>query len=421
MILLLFLVNISWEYRASAPAVCTYPAIGDVTATNSSGHACVYIIGGTPGTGQVRTNHEYDCVVNTWTARAQMPTPERYDFAGCHAYRAGTERIYVLGGYQSVFIYLTDVDEYTPTTDVWISRADMPTQREGVRAAVISNMIYAIGGDYFDLGNMIDYVYDIVERYDPETNTWTSGYATMPTARTDACCAIGVNESGDSCIYVFGGSTSILGYVPTNAVEEYDPATNSWRTRNSTGFTARGGAMAVTDRNNLIYVIGGTSDGSSSLGLVQLYNPVANTWSTETPIQQARDGVTGGIVGDIGGRIHVVVGSTGATPVNTNERSAEIVYIDEVSVDKKQNDFLWIQCSPFKTSTEVRVSIRDAGFVQLQLYDVQGRCMKTIINEHMPAGNHTAIIDGKNLSSGVYFLQCNTDQYKENRKITLLK
>jgi N-acetylneuraminic acid mutarotase len=419
-VLLLFLLSITWEYRTSAPGARTYPAIGDMTAMNSSGHACVYAIGGATLLNQVRTNYEYDCVTNIWTPRTQMPIPARYDFAGCRAYRAGVERLYVIGGYQSVYIYLTDVDEYTPSTNSWASQADMPTQREGVRAAVIGNMIYAIGGDYFDLNQYIDYVYDIVERYEPETDQWTTGYAAMPTARTDACCAVAVNEYGDSCIYVFGGSTSIVGYVASNAVEEYYPTTDSWRVRNSSGFTARGGAMAVTDRNNLIYVIGGTTDGSGSVGLVQVYDPINDIWSSDNPIQTARDGVTGGVAGDIGGRIHVVAGSTGATPVSTNERSAEIVNVDEAWVKRKKTR-LHIKNNPFRLSTEIIFFIQNPGFVQLNLFDVQGNHTVTIADGMMQAGEHSAYIDGAGLSSGVYFLRLETEEYQETRKVLLLK
>jgi N-acetylneuraminic acid mutarotase len=419
-VLLAFLFAITWEYRAVAPGARTYPAIGEMTATNSSGHACVYAIGGATLLNQVQTNYEYDCVANTWAIKAQMPTPARYDFAGCRAYRAGVERIYVIGGYQSAFTYLRDVDEYTPSTDSWTSRADMPTHREGVRAAVISNMIYAIGGDYFDDVNYIDSVYDIVERYDPETNQWATGYASMPTARTDACCAVAVNELGDSCIYVFGGSTSIMVYVATNAVEEYNPNSNTWRTRNSSGFTARGGAMAVTDRNNRIYVIGGTTDGSGSVGLVQVYNPIADTWSSDNPINTARDGVTGGVAGDIGGRIHVVVGSTGAIPVNTNERSNEIVSIDEVSA-KSKPAALQVLRNPFRLSTEVHFYIQNTGHVMLQLFDVQGNHIFTMVNSILLSGEHTVYIDGTALSSGVYFLHLDTKEYQETQKVLLLK
>lgn len=426
MLFIVFLCAITWEYRAAAPASRTYPAIGDVTATNTSGHACIYIIGGQSAISQTTTNYEYDCVSNAWTTRAQMPAPARYDFAGCRAVRGSIERIYVFGGYQSIYIYLTDVDEYTPSSNTWLSRADMPTQREGVRAACIGNMIYAIGGDYFDLNNFLDYVYDIVERYDPETNTWTTGYSSMPTARTDACCAVATNELGDSCIYVFGGSTSILGYAATSAAEEYNPATDTWRVRNSAGFTARGGAMAVTDMNNLIYVIGGTSNGSSSLNLVEVYNPVTNAWLTETAIQAARDGATGGMAGDLGGHIHVVVGSTGASPVSINERTTEIVHIEEIRDLNEKVHGVEITPNPFTKVTKITLSkVLSGQGIDIRIYDVTGSMVKNFALHYAPCTMHI-IWDGTGNSGhqvpdGVYLVQIQTANQSIFQKIIKVK
>jgi N-acetylneuraminic acid mutarotase len=403
MIFTLFIIGITWEYQTSAPISRTYPAIGEVTATNTSSHASIYIIGGETGMGQTRTNYEYDCVTDTWAARAQMPSPARFDFGGCSAFRDGVERIYVMGGYQSIYVYLQDVDEYTPSTNSWNSVSDMPTQREGVRIACIGNMIYAIGGDYFDIDNFIDYVYNIVERYDPEEDNWTTGYAPMPTPRTDACCVVAENEYGDSCIYVFGGSTSIIMYAATNAVEEYNPATDSWRVRNSTGFTARGGAMAATDNNNNIYVIGGTSDGASSLNLVQVYDPVTNSWSQDTPIQQARDGITGGVAGDIGGRIHVVVGSTGASAVSTNERSVELVGVEKTPTHDIERSALKIYPNPFSSRTVISFTLNTPAHVLLEMYSVTGQKVAAVVNKNFGSGKHTVFFNAAELPDGVYY------------------
>lgn len=421
MFFVVFLITLSWEFRVPAPGARTYPAIGNVVAINSSGNVSVYVIGGETGLGQTSTNYEYDCVTNTWASQALMPPPERYDFAGCSAYRGGVERIYVIGGYQSIFVYLTDVDEYTPSTNSWTEMADMPTQREGVRAANIGNLIYAIGGDYFDFNNGIVYVYDIVERYNPETNTWTTGYATMPTARTDACCAVATDESGDSCIYVFGGSTSIISYVPTNAVEEYNPATDSWRTRNSTGFTARGGVMAAAGNNNKIYVIGGTSDGVGSLDLVQVFDPVANSWSSETSIQVARDGVTGGIAGIFGGRIHVVVGSTGANAVTTNERSVEIVGMEEFTAKNASQHDLNIFPNPFNSSASIYFNLNRDGNVSLKMYNVVGKEVMTLVNDNLAKGEYKIKFSAKDLPSGVYYYSLKTRNSLQTKRCVLLK
>lgn len=59
--------------------------------------------------------------------------------------------------------------------------------------------------------------------------------------------------------------------------------------------------------------------------------------------------------------------------------------------------------NPFNPSTMIRYEIRDAGFVNLTVYDVIGRNVATIVNELLPAGTHERLWDASNLPSGVYF------------------
>jgi len=429
MIILLFLIGpIVWEYRATAPQARTYPAIGTVVERNAAGDSCIFVIGGQSAINQTRTNYEYDCLTNAWTTRTQMPLPIRYDFGGCSAGRGGTRRIYVLGGYQSAYVYYADLDEYTASTNSWVSQADMPTAREGVRAACVANMIYAIGGDYFD--GVDPYVYDLVERYDPETNAWTTGYAAMPTARTDACCAVAQNENGDSCIYVFGGCPDIVSPYPSNAVEEYNPAVNAWRARNNSGLTGRWGAMAVTALNK-IYVIGGTSDGSTSLNLVQVYDPAANTWSSETPIQLTRDGTTGGFVA---GRIYVVVGSNGQTVVNTNERTTDVIDIEEIAGIPLMDFSLSVMPNPARDLVSINIC-REAGMrgsggdagLAIEIYDACGRLVKSINLPSAYSLVSTAVIWsvdddlGRKVPAGVYFVKAKAGAQEIIEQIIILK
>jgi Kelch motif len=75
--------------------------------------------------------------------------------------------------------------------------------------------------------------------------------------------------------------------------------------------TARGNLQAVS-LSGLIYVIGGTT-GSSSLTTVEVYDPVANTWSPGTPLPTPEFGA-GAVVAN--GAIYVIsdYGETGDVP-----------------------------------------------------------------------------------------------------------
>jgi hypothetical protein len=92
--------------------------------------------------------------------------------------------------------------------DTWTTKAPMPNVRAELAAAVVNNIIYAIGG----------YRYGYLstnEAYDPSTDTWTTK-APMPTARRNLAAA-----AVNNIIYAIGGYSTGGGYLSTN--EAYYP------------------------------------------------------------------------------------------------------------------------------------------------------------------------------------------------------
>lgn len=90
-----------------------------------------------------------------------------------------------------------------------------------------------------------------VERYDPETNTW-SERAPLPTPRQ----AMGADLGADGRIYVVGGAPSYAHPRPMAVVEIYDPETDTWETGPSMHYARRGHAVVATPEGKL-YAIGG--------------------------------------------------------------------------------------------------------------------------------------------------------------------
>jgi hypothetical protein len=61
--------------------------------------------------------------------------------------------------------------------------------------------------------------------------------------------------------------------------------------------------------------------------------------------------------------------------------------------------------NPFNPTTTIGFRIAGAGmqWVSLVLYDILGRKVRTLINDQRVPGNYNVVVDGANLSSGVYF------------------
>lgn len=90
-----------------------------------------------------------------------------------------------------------------------------------------------------------------VEMYDPATNTWTER-APMPTPRQ----AMGADVGADGRIYVVGGAPSFMHPRPMDVVEIYDPETNTWETGPPLVYPRRSHAVVATPDGKL-YAIGG--------------------------------------------------------------------------------------------------------------------------------------------------------------------
>jgi hypothetical protein len=81
--------------------------------------------------------------------------------------------------------------------------------------------------------------------------------------------------------------------------------------------------------------------------------------------------------------------------------------------------------NPFNPTTVIKFNVPEASFVEIKLYDIQGRQMQTLVSENMPAGEYQMEFDAKNLPSGVYFYKMNSQNYSKSysevKKMVLVK
>ena len=149
----------------------------------------------------------------------------------------------------------------------WATKASMQTARVQLGVAVVNGRIYAIGGENNSAAG--PNVLSVNEVYDPATNTWTTKEP-MPTARHSFGIAVYQNK-----IYCIGGSLNGP-YLAVNEV--YDPATDSWETKTSMS-TARA-ALSANTVNGKIYLMGGDPANTTN----EAYDPVTDSWSTKAQI-----------------------------------------------------------------------------------------------------------------------------------------
>jgi len=78
--------------------------------------------------------------------------------------------------------------------------------------------------------------------------------------------------------------------------------------------------------------------------------------------------------------------------------------------------------NPFNPATTVSFEMARANKIDMKIYDVSGKLVKTIVdNKNYTAGSHTVTVDMADHSSGVYFIMLSNGSQKLTRKMTLLK
>jgi len=77
--------------------------------------------------------------------------------------------------------------------------------------------------------------------------------------------------------------------------------------------------------------------------------------------------------------------------------------------------------NPFNPSTVIGYQLPEAGFVSIQVYDVTGRLVSTLVDGQVSAGRHQVRFEAGALSSGVYIVRMQTSGFVDSRKIVLVK
>ncbi len=206
-------------------------------------------------------------------------------------------------------------------TDDWLQSRPLPVGRANMALVGNGLNLYLIGGETA-VG-----VTNTVAIFNTSDLIWHEG-AAKPTAVTEIT---GAELFGE--IYVPGGK--LANGQPTNIVEVYSPANNSWRATTPLP-TAVSGGLVLSD-GSFLYLFGGW-DGQTYLADAYRFDPAANSWQILPSMETARAFVTGGVVK---GKLYVVGGFDGERPLN------ECAYFDPVTPDDSQeNQGSWHSCAP---------------------------------------------------------------------------
>jgi N-acetylneuraminic acid mutarotase len=191
---------------------------------------------------------------------------------------------------------------FSATGSAWTARASMPTGRWTAAAGVINGLLYVVGGSDATSSTASKRAN---EAYDPMTDAWV---AKAPIQNGAGLAYAGAGVIAGK-LYVVGGcffSDCIPGN--TNALEVYDPVADAWTTKAPMP-TARN-MVAVGVINGKLYVAGGEGQCGPCVptSVLEVYDPSTDTWASKAAMPTARAELTAGVVNGI---LYVIGGRTG--------------------------------------------------------------------------------------------------------------
>ena len=77
--------------------------------------------------------------------------------------------------------------------------------------------------------------------------------------------------------------------------------------------------------------------------------------------------------------------------------------------------------NPFNAATTIHYYLNQPSYVTIDIYNLLGRKVETLVPGLGQTGNHRAVWDSKNNPTGIYFYKINSGDYSVSMKMLLLK
>ncbi|MEX0844298.1 MAG: T9SS type A sorting domain-containing protein [Balneolaceae bacterium] len=77
--------------------------------------------------------------------------------------------------------------------------------------------------------------------------------------------------------------------------------------------------------------------------------------------------------------------------------------------------------NPFNPTTQINYNIRNSGDVLLEVYNMIGNKVATLVQSRQGAGEHSVTFNAENLSSGIYYYRLSSAGQMDVRSMTLIK
>jgi hypothetical protein len=309
----------------------------------------------------------------------------------------------------------------------WVRRYNNPIENGqdlGRDVAFGPNGEVYVGGHTLNgaapIGDGLDFA---LIKYDANGNEeWVRTYdgPAPPQSSADRLARLRVDSQGN---VVITGSSQQVDFTFGFTTIKYDANGNQLWVRSHVspgGFGDYPRAMVVGP-DDAVYVTGQGGNSQQDYLTVKYDTDGNEEWSIHYVDSDPSPDRANAIALDAGGNVLV----TGETPFTTvRYEQAGLTTGVGGSRPRPGADRIWLEAAapnPFRRSTLLRFGLPREGRVRLEVHDVAGRRIATLLDSVRPAGEHAVVFDGRDFPSGVYFSVLEAVEVRRVSRISLIK
>lgn len=231
----------------------------------------------------------------------------------------------------------------------------------------------------------------------------------------------------DDYILLFGGIHNTI----SSRIYFYNTSDTSYTRLPIDLLMARAGGIALNDRNQKIYIIGGYAEGDIVLDAVEILSVNNDSLSIKdelgSPLKVARTNLTGAILDNY---IYIFGGYNANQQVEAKVERLSLEPLVSVEDLKSANPKVFKLCqnypNPFNPSTTIRFYVSEYSNVKLEVYNSVGEHVKTLVNEGMNTGSYKVTWNaddtyGNEVASGIYFYRMSANNFSDVQKMILIR
>jgi uncharacterized delta-60 repeat protein len=301
----------------------------------------------------------------------------------------------------------------------WAAIYDGPAHFDDRPTAIATDSMGNVFVTGWSMGLATDH--DIVTiKYDSSgMQRWVATYD-GPASNRDDATSIAVDNAGS--IYVAGTSYNADFTNPDYVLLKYDPQGNEEWVRRYDGPSSSDDILKkmILDTAGNIYLTG-TSTGSNGISdiITLKYDSAGNLrWNARVHEPDYSNAAPADIAVDKDGNVVLAGTSSGKTwsvitAIQYRQRTTDAVS-DRMNVPSRYSLFQNYP-NPFNSSTLFTYSLAERSYVRLEIYDILGQRVTSLINTTQAPGKYQVSYDGGRLTTGTYFYKL--DAIKSSPKI----